>query len=234
MVWSQPNDAFVRGNDFYNQGQFVEALEQYQSIIDQGSHSAELYFNMGNAHYKLNHVAESVFYYEKALQLDPKNQNILNNLTFAQNMTIDAFDTLPENQLQSFFESVTSKLQSDQWSGVTIGFVWLSALFFLAYFFWQKSFYKRSFFVVFVLAALLAMISFGLTLNRQANEKRVFAIVFEKTSFRNEPNLRSEQLFDLNLGTKVEVKQSLNAWTQVLLSDGTLGWTPTTALREIE
>jgi len=39
--------------------------------LDQGLVSAALYYNLANAHYKLNNVGETVYYFEKALQLSP-------------------------------------------------------------------------------------------------------------------------------------------------------------------
>ncbi|MDO1514771.1 tetratricopeptide repeat protein [Maribacter confluentis] len=42
---------------------------------------------MGNAYYKLNKIAESIYYYEKALLLAPNDQEIKTNLSYAQNMT---------------------------------------------------------------------------------------------------------------------------------------------------
>ncbi|HLF20197.1 MAG TPA: hypothetical protein VI704_05370, partial [Bacteroidota bacterium] len=44
-----PTNAFNRGNELYREGQFREALNEYETIMKQGYVSSELYFNIGNA-----------------------------------------------------------------------------------------------------------------------------------------------------------------------------------------
>ena len=95
-----PEDLFREGNSAYNQGDYSRAISYYDSIASQGVHSAELYFNLANAHYKRNAVAPSILNYEKALLLDPDNAQVLNNLAFAQNMTLDRFSPLPESDIK--------------------------------------------------------------------------------------------------------------------------------------
>ena len=73
-------------------------------IINNGEHSDELYFNLGNSYYKINDIPNSIYYFEKALQLNPNDKDILNNLTYSQNMLIDKIDQLPSNQVIRFFE----------------------------------------------------------------------------------------------------------------------------------
>ncbi|GIR82020.1 MAG: hypothetical protein CM15mP83_7460 [Flavobacteriaceae bacterium] len=63
---------FSKANKNYNLGSYKEALKGYDSIVQLGVHSPELYFNMGNAHYKLNRIAPSILNYEKAQLLDPQ------------------------------------------------------------------------------------------------------------------------------------------------------------------
>ena len=74
-----PDSIFSRANKNYNLGSYEQALEGYDSIVQIGLHSSELYFNMGNAHYKLNRIAPSILNYEKAHLLDPTNEDIQHN-----------------------------------------------------------------------------------------------------------------------------------------------------------
>ncbi len=64
---AQNETLFEEGNTFYNNGKYNEAIEKYEAILNSDQHSAEVYFNLGNAHYKLNHIAPSIYYYEMAL-----------------------------------------------------------------------------------------------------------------------------------------------------------------------
>ena len=114
---------FEQGNALYNDGNYEQAILKYENILENGEHSAELYFNLGNANYKLNNVAPSIYFYEKALQLEPKNKEIQNNLAFAQNMTIDAIDPVPEIGLSKFLRQAINSLSFDVWAILAVSFM---------------------------------------------------------------------------------------------------------------
>ena len=84
---SQTNNLtyFNSGLDLYNQGKYSEAISQFKLIIENGEHSDALYFNLGNSYYKINDLANSIYYFEKALKLNPNDKDVLNNLSFSQN-----------------------------------------------------------------------------------------------------------------------------------------------------
>ena len=81
---------FDQGKENYKGEDYNQAIQDWKTILEHGNHSASLYFNIANAHYKLNEVGPSIYYYEKALQLAPKDRGIKTNLAFAENAKIDA------------------------------------------------------------------------------------------------------------------------------------------------
>ena len=138
---AQNETLFEQGNTLYNDGNYTLAIEKYQSILDNGKHSAELYFNLGNAYYKLNNIAPSIYYYEKALQLAPNDKDILNNIAFARNMTIDDIATIPEIGFSKFVNSITNMMSFDAWAMMAVGFLILFVVLFLSYYF-SYTYYK--------------------------------------------------------------------------------------------
>ena len=132
---AQNNTLFEQGNALYNEGDYNEAIIKYKSVLESGEHSAELYFNLGNAYYKLNNVAPSIYYYEKALQLAPKDKDILNNIAFARNMTIDAINTVPDVGLSKLIKNTTNMFSFDAWAKVSVSLVLLFVILFLSYYF---------------------------------------------------------------------------------------------------
>ena len=58
-------------------------------------------FNLANAHYKQNNIAESIYFYEKTLQFDANNREALSNLSFAQQMTVDDIDVVPNSGIKN-------------------------------------------------------------------------------------------------------------------------------------
>ena len=128
-----PDSIFSRANKNYNLGSYEQALAGYDSIVQIGLHSSELYFNMGNAHYKLNRIAPSILNYEKAQLLDPTNEDIQHNLRFAQNMTIDVIEELPPNTFDLFIKNISGAIPLPLWSGLVIGLLALACLAFAVY-----------------------------------------------------------------------------------------------------
>ncbi|TEB41152.1 tetratricopeptide repeat protein, partial [Flavobacterium circumlabens] len=89
--------SFEKGNDFYQNGKYQQAIAEYENIIKEDQQqSAELYYNLGNCYYKLNKVAPSIYNYEKALVLKPGDPQTLNNLKFAKKLTIDEIKEVPK------------------------------------------------------------------------------------------------------------------------------------------
>ena len=225
-VFAQGNTLFEQGNTFYNEGNYVEAIEKYETILDGNQHSAELYFNLGNAHYKLNHIAPSIYYYEKALQLSPNDKDIKNNIAFAKNMTIDAIDTLPEVGFSKLLKEASNSMNFDAWAMTSVTFVILFVLLFLMYYFTFSTSKKRLAFIGSVTSIILACIALAFTFhNYNLVQKDNPAIVFAQESrVKSEPNLRSEESFRLHEGTKVQILDTVNNWKKIKLSDGKTGW----------
>lgn len=217
---------FEQANDLYNKGDFEDAISNYETILSTGDHSSALYFNLANAHYKLNHIAPSIYYYEKALKLAPNDKEINNNIAFARNMTIDAIDTTPEIGLAKLSKDVTNWLTFDNWAKLSVVMMVLFVVFYLVYYFNDAATKKRlafitsmSFLIVSFCAVALAYNNYNLTKNDQP------AIVFAKeTQVKSEPNLRSSESFKLHEGTKVQVLDTVNNWRKIKLADGKTGW----------
>lgn len=226
ITLAQNETLFEQGNTLYNDGNYTLAIEKYQTILENGKHSAELYFNLGNAYYKLNNIAPSIYYYEKALQLAPNDKEILNNIAFARNMTIDDIATIPEIGFSKFVNSITNMMSFDAWAMMAVGFVILFVILILSYYFSYTSFKKRIAFVVSSASIVFACVSVVMAYhnyNLKKNDKP--AIVFAKESqIKSEPNLRSTEAFKLHEGTKVQILDTVNNWKRIKLADGKTGW----------
>ena len=223
---SQVEVVFDEGNALYNQGNYTEAIEKYTSIINNGSESAELYYNLGNAYYKINDIANSIFYFEKSLLLDPNNNETINNLSFSQNMTIDRIETVPVNQVSKFISKFTNLFDYNTWFLISILFEFLSLIVFSLYLFNKNSDTKKRYFSIGSLFLFCFIIFLSLGVNSKSEyEKNNPAILFDsRISFKSEPNERSEELFLLNEGTKVNVLEKINEWSLIELSNGSKGW----------
>jgi tetratricopeptide (TPR) repeat protein len=227
---------FDQANALYKDGNYNEALNKYTSILEQEQHSAELYYNIANAHYKLSNVAPSIYYYEKALLLKPNDKEILNNITFAKNMTIDAIEIVPEVGFSRLIKNVTNTMVFDNWAKLSVALVVLFVLLFLIYYFSQSTGKKRLAFVTSVSSLILAVVAFTFAFNSYGLElENQPAIVFAKESqIKSEPNLRSKEVFKLHEGTKVQIMDTVPNWCKIKLSDGKTGWVDSDDIKRLK
>jgi len=228
LSFAQNETLFKEANTKYNEGNYQEAITAYESILETGEHSAELYFNLANANYKLNRVAPSVYYYEKALQLDSNDQEIKSNLAFAQNMTIDSIEEVPEVGISKFFSNILGIFSYETWAKLAILFMLFFVGLFIAYYFAYLTRKKRLAFISSIISLFLMLISFVFAFqkyNMVQNDQP--AIVFsQEAEVKSEPNLRSAEAFKLHEGTKVQILDTVNNWKKIKLADGKTGWIP--------
>ena len=223
-----PQQLFETGNSQYAQNNFEEAIKNYEQVLDAGYESAELYYNLANANYRVNRIAPSVSDYEKALVLKPNDKAIKNNLQFAQNMTVDAITPLPENTFKKWWNQLLNLFSLDGWAIITVVLIMLFTLSFLVYYFGNKTVLKRSFFTIAFVSLGLGLLSLTLAFQAQSNEKnKRFAVVFSpEAEIKNAPNIGSDEVFVLHEGTKVRVIEEQGDWQMIRLADGQEGWIP--------
>ncbi len=230
-LWAE-DTRFEQGNDLYSQGQFEEAIESYKSILETNIESAELYFNMANAYYKIGKLPESILNYERALLLKPHDKDIIYNRDLAATQITDKIETVGEFFLVSWFKSFRDSSKSDTWAIISvccfIVAIFLAALFFLS----KKSIVKQ---ISFYGGIVLLVVCFA-TFNFSGAQKRTLthrntAIVFSPSAtVKSSPSAQGTELFVLHEGTKVKVLETIGEWNRIEISDGSDGWLPTNAI----
>jgi len=228
-------ELFEKGNLNYKEGKYQEAIVLFKKIEAKDSISSTLYYNIANSYYKLNNVANTIYYYEKALKLDPLNTDAANNLEFARRMTIDTIEELPKTFLQKLEANYIQKLSYNQWSVLSVFLSFLAATLFLLFYFSSISNRKRVYFLTSVLSFFLLAISIGISYNQynRATSTKAAIIFAPKVSVNNAPTLNSDEVFVLHEGTKVLVLDAVDTWKKIKLADGKIGWILTSHLKEL-
>ena len=172
---------FTSANNLYKEGKYQEAIELYHQIETKNLVSSELYYNLGNCYYKLNKVAPTIYNYEKALRLNPLNEDAQNNLIFAKRLTLDRIEELPKSVFQKFNERYLQKLTYNNWGIISIILSLLGSILFLLFHFTNISSKKRFFFITSILSFLFSITSFSLAYNQYSNSNKIVeAIIFQK------------------------------------------------------
>jgi tetratricopeptide (TPR) repeat protein len=223
---AQSESLFNEANQAYANENYEEAIAKYQEILKEGYDSKSVYYNLGNSHYKLNNVGPSVYYFEKALKLDPNDTDVKNNLAFAKQMTIDAIDEVPKSGVSKIVNSVIATLSVNGWAWLAVFASLCFVVLILLYYFSRASLKKRLFFISGSLAFVIAICAVMFAYQQESVlEQKSFGIVYpEEVTVRSEPNSRSEQLFLLHEGTKAKILEDFDSWRKIELADGKQGW----------
>jgi tetratricopeptide (TPR) repeat protein len=100
------NPAFAKANQDYSEGHFQEAVDGYENLVKSGQWSANLFYDLGNAWFRLGNFGEAILNYERALSLDPHHPEAAANLTLVRDEA-RALE-LKRNGLDHYVEAGTS------------------------------------------------------------------------------------------------------------------------------
>ena len=168
--------------------------------------------------------------------LRPNDEEIKNNLAYANNMTLDAIETLPETGLSNIYKNIVGQLSFDQWAYLAVAFVILFVFLYIAFYYFRYSSRKRISFVISIVALFLSVVALVFAILQYNKFKDDMpAIVFaDESSVKAEPNARSQEAFALHEGTKVNVLEELNDWKKIKIADGSIGWIPAEDIKELK
>ena len=235
MLAQNANDLFLSANSLYKEGKYEEAIKLYEQIENENLASSEVYYNLANCYYKLNKIAPTIYNYEKALQLNPLNEDAKNNLVIAKRLTLDRVEALPKSVFQKLNENYLQKFTYNTWAVITIVFSFMASILFLLFYFAYTPSKKRTYFTTSIISFLLLITSLVITYTQYNQTKNnVEAIIYtEEVSVTNEPTENSNEIFTLHEGTKVKVLDSVDNWKKIKLVDGKVGWIKTKTLKEL-
>jgi FlaA1/EpsC-like NDP-sugar epimerase len=151
-------------------------------------------------------------------------------------MTLDAIEPLPQTTISKMYNRLTTYLSFDQWAYVAVGFMMLFVCCYIAFYYFKFSTQKRMAFIsslIFLLFTMLAAVFAYIEFSKFESHKP--AIVFtEEVGIKSEPNNRSESIFTLHAGTKVNVLEQLNDWKKIEIADGKTGWLLLDDIKELK
>lgn len=217
---------WVRGNDAYSLGEYAKALDIYLEIEKSGYVSAKLWYNMGNACYKLQEDGLAILYYERALKLAPSNGDIKNNLEIVRLKTLDKIESVPEFILTTWIKDLRNAMSSNRWAWVGIVMLVVTVLLLLVFRHAPKTSQRRVSFIlaciVFIFAIMAFLFSFNLKSDAVDSDSAI--VLVPVSNIKSAPNSTGGNLFILHEGTKVEVLERVGQWSRIELSDGRQGW----------
>ena len=224
-----------RADSAYQQENYAAAISLYEQVADNGNEGSILFYNLGNAYYKSGDNAKALLWYERALKLDPSDEDIRHNIAFVNQKIIDKIDAVPETLFAQWWQKVTNLLNERQWAVLSIIGSFLLFLSIGAYLFARSGGVRTTGFVTFWISIIV--IVFSVIFAHRQKEKAIHhteAIVMDLVvDAKNAPNAAGKNLFVIHEGLKVQITNEMNGWVGIRLPNGEKGWIAQNSIEKI-
>ena len=225
---------FDRASAAYREGKYDEAAKGFESILTGGIEDPRVHYNLANAYFKLGRLGPSILQYERTLRLDPTDAEARDNLALARGLLRDK---VAEPEMQYPVRVLKETLDTVPPGAVAAGFLlfWIAAWGLAGLVPLTASWVRRRLLGYGALALGLVAVTFGVALLYQTRQttEGIGIVMADRVDVRSGPGEENTVLFTVHEGTRMELRHSLEAWTQVSLPNGLSGWVPKSAVEKV-
>ena len=219
----------------YSKGNYQQAIKDYEELLKAGE-SAEIYYNLGNAYYRTENITRAVLSYERALLLNPADDDIRFNLQMARSKTIDKITPESEMFFFTWYRSLVNLMTIDGWAHLAIASIILTLILALVYLFASHLTLRKIgfyggvlFLIIFLLSNLFAFQQKQMLMKRNGAIVTAPSVTIKKTPVAN-----SADQGVIHEGTRVDIiDDTMRDWKEIHLADGREGWIPATQIEKI-
>lgn len=219
----------------YKDGNYSQAADIYQRVLNQGLGSGEVYYNLGNCYYKLGQYGRAILNYERARRLLGQDPDLDVNLKLANLMVPDRIEPLPRLFVMQIFSSVAQIFSLRGWAALLVICEWILLFCLAGLQGLRHPRLRRWLAQIFWIGAAVLIVSAGFFWARKVQQERtVEAVVIEnRVEVRSAPEENSTELFTLHDGVKFRILRQVPGWAEIHLADGKQGWMPKAAFEVI-
>ncbi|NPA67979.1 MAG: tetratricopeptide repeat protein [Chlorobi bacterium] len=228
ITFSQNNlpEQFIDADKLYAEGKFDKAAEKYEKLAAEGYMSPELFFNAGNAFYRLNKIGKAIYYYEKARMLNPGDEDINYNLEMARLRVKNLPPEVPEIFPVRMFKKIVDAKSPDFWGILSLSLFILSLILFFLYYTAKTSGNKKIRFSASAVTLFLFILSFTFFQYRMSeiNSRDKAVTISSEITGKSSPDASAGDLFKIYEGYIVKIESKNGDWYEIKLSDGRKAW----------
>lgn len=219
----------------YTDRHYVQAAQQYALLAD-SLESADLYYNLGNAEFRLKHFPQAVLAYQRALRIDPGHDDARYNLEIVRTRLEDRFSKPSEMFFISWVREWVTSRSVETWSGWSL--LWL-VLFFagLAFYYvggrmWLR---KCGFFAALLFAIFFIFVTvFSFIQRYRYYHDNDAVVIADEVQLYASPTKSSKKLQQIHGGTTFEILDTpTEKWLNIALPDGSEAYMPATGYKKV-
>jgi tetratricopeptide (TPR) repeat protein len=221
------NPTFSKANQDYGEGHFQEAVDGYRDLVKSGQWSANLFYDLGNAWFRLGNFGEAILNYERALALDPHHPEAAANLALVRDEA-RALELKP-SWLDRYIEDGTSAQYS----------IAGSLAFWIVLFGATRLFFLRRRSTALVSLIILSTIVFAgavfalYSLETGSKGKALAIVTGKNIEARIATADNANSVLALPPGSEIEVLSRRGDWLYATLPNDLRGWIPASGAQRV-
>ena len=214
----------------YRNKDFSESIQHYEAQVAKNKtvnkESPQLYYNLGNAYFRDSQIAKAIVNYERALLLDPGDNDIRHNLRFARTHIEDKIDSIDNFFINKWMRSLQNLYSANSWATLSIVLFILLIVATGIYMISSRIIIRKiSFYSGLVLISLVIISNvFAFKQKRKITNRSTAIVMSASVSIYTSPDAHSQELFRLHEGSKVNIKREEGRWIEIQIANGSVGW----------
>ena len=228
LLTATPGEQYNRANEAYEAADYAQAVTLYDSAAAQVL-AADVFYNRGNARFKLGQVGRAIADYLRAQALDPHDPHIRHNLDFARAYRPDRTLSVP-NPLVRFLVGLLRFLSLAA-ARLLTGLLFLLAAAALTVLFVRRSRVGLWFAVGFGVLGLYCFMSW-MSWAGAVSPHRVVVVVPELT-LRSGPGQGYKDILIVHDGLEVTVRERRGGYVLLQAPGGEGGWAESSTVEQV-
>lgn len=232
--------SWENGISAYNNKEYAAAIDEFEDVLRRGYPSADLYYNLANAYFKLGQTSTkdgsftggngelgcAVLNYHRALKLDPAMEDAAYNLKLAVDYTNDT-EAVPQSVIGGVWSSVRDWFTSNTWTIISLVILAVTLALLLVYLLSQRVVLRKVSFFTGILLTILFVLTSWLAISQRSSQQshdRAVIICNATTAVHASPDSGSKIIREPSQGVTITVTRTMSDWSEIMFADGEKGW----------
>ena len=192
---------------------FEHAARLYEKLLDSGFINGQIYYNLGNAYYRLGMSGKAIIYYRRAEKLLPRDADIKANINLLKS---DFEDKASVRQIPEILRVVCFWyffLNLNEITAITV-YMYLALMASILSVIFIRLQWLEKLIIIFASCLLVLVISLGIKAYSQHGIERG-VVIADKCKIRYGPGEEYEPKFEVHEGAEVRIEEKKDKWYRV-------------------
>jgi len=225
---------YQEGNSAYSDGEYQIAVDSYEKAIQSGVNDHRVYYNLGNAYFKMGNIGEAILNYNRARTIKPRNKDILYNLKYAREFTKDKIEDIYSSGFLGIIYQGIEKISYYEIMAILLITSLLGTIAVIVFLFTKNNLRKwcAGLSIAFWAIFLIVLVPYYLKSNH-IWENNLGVVIASKADLRSAPTTNAEIQYSVHAGTEIAVLERRSDYVRVKLRNGGEGWMQSHKMEEV-